>query len=92
MGSEMCIRDSFFGTQHTQDRFKDAFYAPVLSDWRNFETWFEAGSPDAMQKANKIWQQRLGEYQTPPMDASIREEIDAFVARRKTAGGVSTDF
>ncbi len=82
----------FFGTQHTQDRFKDAFYAPVLSDWRNFETWFEAGSPDAMQKANKIWQQRLGEYQTPPMDASIREEIDAFVARRKTAGGVSTDF
>ena len=36
----------FFGTQHTQDRYKTAFYSPILSDWRNFESWAEAGSPD----------------------------------------------
>ena len=82
----------FFGTPHTQDRFKDAFYAPVLSDWRNFESWQEAGSPDAMQKANKVWQQRLGQYEAPDMDAAIREELTDFVERRKATGGVATDF
>src|SRR5262249_8661776 len=31
----------FFGTPHTQSRYKTAFYAPIISDWRNFETWSE---------------------------------------------------
>ena len=35
----------FFGTQHTQDRYKTAFYSPIISDWRNFESWNEAGAP-----------------------------------------------
>ena len=33
----------FFGTDHTQARYRDAFYSPLISDWRNFETWCEAG-------------------------------------------------
>ena len=82
----------FFGTDHTQQRYKDAFYSPVLSDWRNFESWDEAGRPDAMQKANKVWKQRLAAYQPPALDESIREELDAFVTIRKDAGGVATDF
>ena len=49
----------FFGTQHTQDRYKTAFYAPVISDWRNFETWAEAGSPTALERANRVWKERL---------------------------------
>ena len=40
----------FFGTAHTQARFRDAFYRPLLSDWRNYETWDEAGRPTADQK------------------------------------------
>ena len=36
----------FFGTPHTQERYKTAFYSPIISDWRNYETWAEAGSPD----------------------------------------------
>ena len=36
----------FFGAAHTLDRYETAFYAPMLSDWRNFETWEEAGSID----------------------------------------------
>lgn len=35
----------FFGAAHTQSRFKTAFHKPMLSDWRNYETWQEAGSP-----------------------------------------------
>ena len=36
----------FFGTAHTQSRYKTAFYSPIISDWRNYETWEEAGKTD----------------------------------------------
>ncbi|TJX58594.1 MAG: trimethylamine methyltransferase, partial [Mesorhizobium sp.] len=57
----------FFGTQHTQDRYKTAFYSPILSDWRNFESWTEAGSPTALEKANRVWKERLASYEEPYM-------------------------
>ena len=82
----------FFGTAHTQSRYKDAFYTPILSDWRNFETWKEAGEPIAIQRANAVWKQRLATYQEPSIDPAIREELDAFLTRRKEEGGVKTDF
>ncbi|MGC4024102.1 MAG: trimethylamine methyltransferase family protein [Mesorhizobium sp.] len=82
----------FFGTPHTQARYKTAFYQPILSDWRNYETWAEAGSPTAIQKANRIWKERLAMYEAPPLDPAIREELEAFVARRKAEGGAPTDF
>ena len=82
----------FFGTQHTQDRYKTAFYAPILSDWRNFETWAEAGSPTAYEKANRIWKERLATYERPPMDPAIEEELNAFVDKRIAEGGAPTDF
>ena len=82
----------FFGAQHTQSRFKTAFHKPMLSDWRNFETWEEAGSPEVPSKANRIWKQLLGAYEPPPMDPAVREELDAFVARRDAEGGVPTDY
>jgi len=82
----------YFGTAHTLERFETAFYSPIVSDWRNFETWEQAGSPTAMQKANAVWQKELAAYERPPMDAAIEEELDAFVARRKAEGGAPTDF
>ena len=36
----------FFGAEHTQSRYRTAFHKPMLSDWRNYETWQEAGSPE----------------------------------------------
>jgi len=82
----------FFGTPHTQSRYKTAFYAPILSDWRNFETWAEAGSPTAIERANRIWKERLAGYERPAMDPAIREELDAFVDKRIAEGGAPTDF
>ena len=82
----------FFGTEHTQQRYRNAFYQPMVSDWRNFETWQEAGSPQALQHANRLYQQILGEYQPPPLEAAAHEELDDFVERRKREGGVATDY
>ena len=82
----------FFGLQHTQDRYETAFYSPFLSDWRNFETWKEAGALQTPERANRIWKAILNEFEAPPMDAAIRDELDDFVARRKAEGGAPTDF
>jgi trimethylamine--corrinoid protein Co-methyltransferase len=82
----------YFGTAHTQARYRDAFYAPLLSDWRNFESWREAGSPTAMDKANRLWKEVLSTYEAPPIDPAVVEELDAYVARRKAEGGFKTDF
>ncbi|HYV87801.1 MAG TPA: trimethylamine methyltransferase family protein, partial [Candidatus Polarisedimenticolia bacterium] len=73
----------FFGTGHTLARFETAFYSPLLSDWRNFETWEESGAIDGTRRANTIWKQLLASYEEPPMDPARREELGAYVARRK---------
>lgn len=73
----------FFGTAHTLSRFENAFYEPMLSDWRNFETWSEGGARSGTERANAIWKDLLRTYEQPPLDPAIDEELEAFVARRK---------
>jgi trimethylamine--corrinoid protein Co-methyltransferase len=82
----------FFGAQHTLARYSHAFYAPIVSDWRNNQQWLAAGKPEAWQKANTVWKQALAEYQEPAIDPAIREELNAFVDRRIREGGAPTDF
>ncbi len=77
----------FFGAKHTLERYETAFYQPILSDWRNFEAWQEAGAIDATRRANRIYQQLLANYEAPPRDPAIVEELDAYVARRKAEIG-----
>ena len=78
----------FFGAAHTLVRYETAFYAPLLLDWRNFETWREAGAKDAAQRANAIWKQLLADHQPPPLDPAVDEALKEFVAKRKEQGGI----
>jgi trimethylamine--corrinoid protein Co-methyltransferase len=73
----------FFGSPHTMERYESAFYAPLLSNWDNHETWLEAGSVDAEQRANQIWKQLLKEYQQPDIDSAIDEALRDYMGRRK---------
>ena len=73
----------FFGTAHTLERFETAFYRPIVSDWRNYETWLDDGARTATQRANGIWKQLLAEFTPPTLDPAAAEGIAAFVARRK---------
>ncbi len=82
----------FFGVGHTQARFRDAFYRPLISDWRNYETWDEAGRPEAATRANRLYHELLTAYEPPEMDGAVKEELEAFVARRVSEGGVATDY
>ncbi|TDK52357.1 trimethylamine methyltransferase family protein [Antarcticimicrobium luteum] len=82
----------FFGIQHTQDRYTTAFYQPFLSDWRNYEGWEAAGAIWTPERAHLLYKRILETFEAPPMDAAIRDELAAFVARRKAEGGAPTDF
>lgn len=82
----------FFGVQHTQDRFRDAFHRPMISDWRNYESWDEAGRPEAAQKAAEIARSILANFEPPPIDASTQLAMEEFVAQRVAEGGVATDY
>ena len=73
----------FFSSEHTLARYKTAFYEPMLSDWRNFETWQEAGAKTAEVRANDIWKQLLREYEKPPIDPAIEEALTAYIEKRK---------
>ena len=73
----------FFGTAHTLERYETAFYTPLVSDWRNFETWEGDGSRTATQRANTIWKRLLADAVPPPLDSAIIEELDGFIERRK---------
>ena len=70
----------FFGTEHTQARYRDAFYIPILSDWRNFETWQEAGSPIAIERANAEWKKRLAAYEALATKKKVftAKEVEGF--------------
>jgi trimethylamine---corrinoid protein Co-methyltransferase len=73
----------FFGTAHTMERYETAFYQPMLSDWRAYQGWAADGAKEAIDRATVLWQQALAQYEEPPMDPAIREELDAYVAKRK---------
>jgi trimethylamine--corrinoid protein Co-methyltransferase len=82
----------FFGTEHTQARYRSEFYRPMISDWRNYEAWAEAGRPEAAQKANQLVKAFLAAYEEPPLEPSIGDELAEFVSRRTAEGGVPVDY
>lgn len=82
----------YFGCAHTQDRYTEAFYSPIASDWRNFEAWELAGAEDSIARGHRISREIIENFTPPPMDDAIREELADFVARRKAEGGAPTDF
>jgi len=73
----------FFAAEQTLERYETEFYAPLVSDWRNYESWEEDGKKTATQRANTIWKQLLDEYEKPPIDQAIEEDLQAYMAHRK---------
>ena len=80
----------FFGEPHTLERYSTAFYQPMLSNWQNYEAWQEAGGLDATARATRLWKKALEEYVEPAMDVAVREELEAYVAKRKEEIGAAS--
>jgi len=74
----------FLGSAHTQANFETAFYRSEVADNNSFEQWEQDGSQDATMRANTKWKQMLNDYEAPPLDPAIDEELQSFIARRKS--------
>lgn len=72
----------FLGAQHTQDNFESAFWMGDMSDNGTYEQWAAEGADWQHQRAAKRVKDLLEQYQPPPMDESIREALDDYIARR----------
>ena len=82
----------FFGSEHTQERYKTEHFHPMVSDWRNYESWDESGRQEAHQRAEKLAKQLIDSHHEPPMEEDIRAELDEYLERRVAEGGVPTDY
>ncbi|WP_268249305.1 trimethylamine methyltransferase family protein [Planobispora rosea] len=73
----------FLGAAHTMERFRTCFYRPLLSSSDNYERWMRRGAKDAAARATEIYRAKLQEYEPPPLDDAIREELRDYVTRRR---------
>lgn len=83
--SEAGPGENFLSTGHTLRHYASANFQPQIPEAGPFETWEENGHLTAEQRAAVQWQQMLADYQTPPMQDSIRTSLAEFVAERKAA-------
>jgi trimethylamine--corrinoid protein Co-methyltransferase len=77
----------FLGAMHTMERFRTCFYRPWLSSSDNFERWTRNGSKDTAARATDVYQQKIEEYEQPPLDDAIREELEDYVLKRRAELG-----
>ncbi len=71
------------GTQHTLRNFRTAFYRAELFNYDSAETWQIKGGEDSETRAAAKVQQLLRDYEMPPFDPAVDEELQAFMVKRK---------
>jgi trimethylamine--corrinoid protein Co-methyltransferase len=75
----------FLGSPHTLANFENAFWRSEISNNDSFEQWEIDGGLDAAQRANVRWKRRLAEYEMPPLDDAIHDELVDWMDRRKAS-------
>jgi trimethylamine---corrinoid protein Co-methyltransferase len=77
----------FLGAEHTLERFRECFYRPLLSSTENYERWNRNGGKDAAARASEIVDRTLEEYEEPELAGDLKDELKAYVDRRRTELG-----
>src|SRR5882672_10515287 len=75
----------FLGTAHTLANFETAFFRSSIADNNSYEQWEDEGSLDAAHRANAIWKKMLAEYEPPPINETVDEELREWIDRKKAS-------
>ena len=75
----------FLGTAHTLANFETAFYRSDVADNNSYEQWEAEGSRDAAVRANALWKRTLSEYEPPPIDEAVDQELLEWMQRQKAS-------
>ena len=74
----------FFSAQHTLRHYETAFYDSPTGDSSSFEQWRDAGEHRTEDRAARLVEASLRDYQPPPIDDAVDEALRDFIARRKS--------
>ncbi len=75
----------FLGHPDTLQSFETAFSRSTAPDNRSFEQWQAEGWIDASRRAKGQWNRMLAEYEPPPLDDAVDEELREWVERAKAS-------
>ncbi len=79
----------FFATQHTMERYKDAFYQPLVADLSNHGAWLAAGGQSSAERATGIWKHTLTDFKSPADSDAVLDRMAGYIERCKKAGGAA---
>ncbi len=74
----------FLGSSHTMRHYSTAFYQHSVFNMDNYEKWESEGSHDTYKRANAVYKKMLKDYEPPAIDPATVDELNAFVAQRRT--------
>lgn len=77
----------FFATAHTLERYKHAFYEPLVADLDNFGRWEEGGRLSSADRATQVWQNKLAEFQVPEQCQTAAALVEQYIADKTASGG-----
>ena len=77
----------FFATEHTMERYAEAFYAPIVADLNNYGAWEEAGAITADRRATAVWEQALDSYTQPPTGEPVADRLAEYIEKAPNDGG-----
>lgn len=75
----------FLGTDHTMQNFETAFWVSGQADVNSFEQWESEGSHDSITRAHQTWKRMLNEYEAPPLDEALDQQLTEWIAQRKAS-------
>ena len=73
----------FFGHDHTIEHYGSAFYRPMTAESGTWDQWVEEGRRDVEARAADVAASLIDSYEPPPLDRSVADGLDEFVARRR---------
>jgi trimethylamine---corrinoid protein Co-methyltransferase len=71
---------SYLTHPSTFSRCRDGF-VPTLSDWDSYENWRNQGSLDIVQRANRLFKERLTNASETHLDEAVDQELKAYMKR-----------